>query len=140
MTLPDDFQVPYDGLNIRSADGFLEQEWRLHNQKLPAVQAFVRINKIDRVVMGGADAHTGIVTTGKSYLDVRRALLDLGIDERKARQLGLRVYKVGMSWPLEPQGAIEFAKGLEQIIVIEEKRGLVEDQLKSVLYGRKWIH
>ena len=136
LTLPDDFQVPYDGLNIRSADGFLEQEWRLHNQKLPAVQAFVRTNKIDRVVMGGADAHTGVVTTGKSYLDVRRALLDLGIDERKARQLGLRVYKVGMSWPLEPQGAIEFAKGLEQIIVIEEKRGLVEDQLKSVLYGR----
>ena len=83
LTLPDDFQVPHDGLNIRSADGFLEQEWRLHNQKLLAVQAFVRTNKIDRVVMGGADAHTGIVTTGKSYLDVRRALLDLGIDDRK---------------------------------------------------------
>ena len=141
LILPDDFEMPPGGLNIRSKSGFavhqevLEQEWRLHNQKLPAVHAFVRANKIDRVMMGGADAHTGIVTTGKSYLDVRRAFLELGIDERKARQLGLRLYKVGMSWPLEPRGAIEFAKDLEQIIVIEEKRGLVEDQLKSILYG-----
>jgi indolepyruvate ferredoxin oxidoreductase len=136
LTPPDDFEIPPDGLNIRSNDGFLEQEWRLHNQKLPAVQAFARANKIDRVMMGGATAHTGVVTTGKSYLDVRRAFLELGIDERKARQLGLRLYKVGMTWPLEPHGVIEFAKDLEQIIVIEEKRGLVEDQLKSILYGK----
>ena len=136
VTPPDDFEMPPDGLNIRSKDGFLEQEWRLHNQKLPAVQAFVRANTIDRVVMGGAGAHTGIVTTGKSYLDVRRAFLELGIDERSARRLGLRLYKVGMPWPLEPQGVIDFAKDLEQIIVVEEKRGLIEDQLKSILYGK----
>jgi indolepyruvate ferredoxin oxidoreductase len=135
VILPDDFELPADGLNIRSNDDFLEQEWRLHNRKLPAAQAFVRANKIDRVMMGGSDAHTGVVTTGKSYLDVRRAFLELGVDERKAQQLGLRLYKVGMSWPLEPQGVIDFAKGLEQIIVIEEKRGLIEEQLKAILYG-----
>ena len=141
VVLPDDFEMPPGGLNIRNKTGLavyqeiIEQEWRLHNQKLPAVHAFVRANKIDRVMMGGSDAHTGIVTTGKSYLDVRRAFLELGIDERRARLLGLRLYKVGMPWPLEPQGVFDFAKGLEKIIVIEEKRGLVEDQLKSILYG-----
>jgi indolepyruvate ferredoxin oxidoreductase len=135
VSIPDDFNIPYGGLNIRSNDGFLEQEWRLHNQKLPAVRAFVRANKIDRVIMGGVDAHTGIVTTGKSFLDVRRAFLELGIDEKKLRRLGFSVYKVGMSWPLEPRGIVNFAKDLEKIVVVEEKRGLIEDQLKSILYG-----
>jgi len=138
IIIPEDFKLPLSGLNVRSNDNFLEQERRLHDQKLPAVQAFARANKLDRIVMGDSQAHTGIITTGKSYLDVRRALLDLGIDERKACQLGLRVYKVSMPWPLEPEGVREFSQGLKQIIVVEEKRELIEDQLKSILYHRPY--
>ena len=132
---PLDFEMPMGGLNIRSNDGFLDQESRLHRYKLPAVNAFVRANKLNRIIMGDDCSHTGIITTGKSYLDVRRALFDLGIDESKARKLGLRLYKVAMSWPLEPHGVVQFANGLERIIVVEEKRGLMEDQVKSILYA-----
>ena len=76
----------------------------------------------------------GIITTGKSFGDTMQALADLGIDENVARDIGLRVYKVAMSWPLEPQGARRFAQGLEEILVVEEKRQLIEYQIKEELY------
>ncbi len=136
IKIPDDFTVPPGGLNIRVGDQALDKEARLHDYKRPAILAFARANKLDRVVMsGGASPKIGIVTTGKSYLDVRAALDELGIDEVKANELGVRLYKVGMVWPLEPEGLQKFAKGLDLIIVVEEKRSLIETQVKEQLYN-----
>ena len=135
INIPQDFNVPPGGLNIRVGDQALDKEARLHDWKRPAILAFARANKLDRMVMsGGANPQIGIITTGKSYLDVRAALDELGIDEVKANELGLRLYKVGMAWPLEPEGLAKFAKGLDMIIVVEEKRSLIETQVKEQLY------
>src|SRR6185312_2834989 len=88
-----------------------------------------------RLVFDPPTARLGIMATGKAYLDVRQALEDLGIDEAKAAALGIRLYKVGLSWPLEPEGARAFAAGLEEVLVVEEKRPLIEDQLVKLLYN-----
>jgi indolepyruvate ferredoxin oxidoreductase len=132
--LPADFAMPPGGLNIRWPDGFLEQEARLLDYKVYAALAYARANALDRVVWDSPNARFGIVTTGKSFGDTLQALADLGIDERVARDIGLRLYKVAMSWPLEPQGARRFAQGLEEILVVEEKRQLIEYQIKEELY------
>ncbi|MCZ6500964.1 MAG: indolepyruvate ferredoxin oxidoreductase family protein [Gammaproteobacteria bacterium] len=122
-------------LSTRWPDKPLEQELRLHNEKMSAVLEFARVNKLNHVVIDSPEPRIGIITTGKSYLDVMQALNDLGIDEELATEVGLRVYKVGMTWPLEPWGVHEFAKGLDEVLVVEEKRGLIEDQLTSQLYN-----
>ena len=132
---PEEFSMPPGGLNIRWPDTPLEQEQRLHELKLPAVHAFWRANSLDRIVFDSPDATVGIVTAGKSYSDVRRALSELGIDDVGAKQLRLRLYKVALTWPLEPEGLLNFANGLQRIVVVEEKRGLMEDQIKTLLYG-----
>ncbi|MGD8790328.1 MAG: indolepyruvate ferredoxin oxidoreductase family protein, partial [Burkholderiales bacterium] len=132
---PTDFVMPDGGVHIRFPDHPLEQEARLHKVKLAAVHAFARANKLDKVVTDSPNARLGIATCGKSFMDVRQALQYLGIDDAEAQRLGLRIYKVAMTWPLEPEGARRFAQGLEKIIVVEEKRGLIESQLKEVLYG-----
>ena len=135
VKIPDDFTPPPGGLNIRLGDQALDKEARLQDFKRPAILAFARANKLDRLVTtGGANAKIGIITTGKSYLDVRQALDELGIDEVACNEMGIRIYKVGMTWPLEPQGVLKFAQGLEQIIVVEEKRSLIETQVKEQLY------
>ncbi len=134
--MPENFQIPAGGLNIRWPDTPLEQEARLHEYKLPAVHAFWAANSFDRIIYDSSDAVMGIVTTGKSYSDVRRALKELDIDEQQARKFGIRLYKVAMSWPLEPEGLHRFASGLKKIIVVEEKRGLMEEQIKALLYGQ----
>ena len=134
--IPEKFQLPAGGLNIRWPDTPLEQEARLHEYKLPAVHAFWAANSFDRIIYDSSDAVMGIVTTGKSYSDVRRALKELDIDEQQARKFGIRLYKVAMSWPLEPEGLYRFARGLKKIIVVEEKRGLMEEQIKALLYGQ----
>ncbi|MBI1363702.1 MAG: indolepyruvate ferredoxin oxidoreductase family protein [Proteobacteria bacterium] len=131
---PKDFQMPEGGLHIRMPDPPQVQEKRLY-PKIEAALAFARANKIDRTVYDTPKATFGIITTGKSYSDVLQAFDDLGIDEKAAKQLGIRLYKVGMVWPLEPQGARAFAQGLSEILVVEEKRDLIESQLKDVLYG-----
>ena len=136
IRLPDDHTLPPDGLNIRWPDDRHAQEQRLHQHKLTAAQAFCRANRLDRVVIDNPDAKLGVVTTGKSYLDVLQALEDLGINEQTARQLGLRLYKVALSYPLEPQGALAFCQGLDTVVVVEEKRSLIESQLKELLYGQ----
>ena len=108
---------------------------RLHRYAVQAAIAFARANRIDRVVIDSPRARLGIVTTGKSYLDVLQALEYLGIAPKKLRDIGIRVYKVGMTWPLEPVGIHEFARGLEDIIVVEEKRSFLESQMKEYMYN-----
>ncbi|KAA2284070.1 indolepyruvate ferredoxin oxidoreductase family protein [Arenimonas fontis] len=138
IVLPTDLELPPGGLNIRWPDPPLDQEMRLHQYAVKAAQAFARANRIDKVVIDSPKARLGIVTTGKSYLDVLQALEYLGIDRRVAEDIGIRVYKVGMTWPLEPLGIREFARGLEDIIVVEEKRSFVERQMKEYMYN--WEH
>ncbi|WP_374651466.1 indolepyruvate ferredoxin oxidoreductase family protein [Dongia sp.] len=141
VTIPTDFEMPEGGLNIRlPASPFataqaLEQEMRLHKHKLYAALAYARANNLNRAIIDGPKRRFGIVTCGKSYLDVRQALDDLGIDEDYAREIGLSLYKVGMTWPLERDGIRHFAEGLEEILVVEEKRALIENQLKEQLYN-----
>src|SRR5688572_25793501 len=132
-----DFALPPGGLNIRWPDGILEQEARILDYKVYAAIAYARANGLDKIVWDSPRARLGIVTTGKSFGDVMQALADLGIDEKVARDIGLRVYKVAMSWPLEPTGARRFAEGLEEILVVEEKRQLIEYQIKEELYNWK---
>ena len=136
IRLPDDHELPPGGLSIRWPDTPLAQEERLHRYKLEAARAFARANRFDRLVLDSPRARLGIVTTGKSYLDVRQALDDLGIDREVAARLGLRLLKLGLVWPLDASAVQAFAQGLEQIVVVEEKRGLIETQLKELLYGR----
>ncbi|MBP2311969.1 indolepyruvate ferredoxin oxidoreductase family protein [Azospirillum soli] len=133
--IPTDFQMPMGGLNIRWPDPPLEQEYRLMKHKLYAALAFARANKLDQVVMASPRPRFGIVTTGKSYLDVRQAFDELGITEEMAADWGITVYKVAMPWPLEREGARHFAEGLEEIVVVEEKRAVIENQLKEQLYN-----
>lgn len=130
-----DIPLPEGGLNIRWPDPPLAQEQRLLEHKLYAALAYARVNRLDRIVMDSPGARIGIVTSGKSYLDVCQALKILGIDDALAQQIGLRVYKVGMVWPLEAEGVRQFAEGLEEIVVVEEKRHLIEYQLKEELYN-----
>lgn len=133
--LPDGFFMPPGGLNIRPHDDILDQEIRLHHDKHEAVLAWLRANKINRLICsGGPNPRIGVICAGKSYLDVRQAMDCLGIDEVRANVLGLRIFKLGCTYPLEPQGLKAFADGLELIIVVEEKRGLIESQLREVLY------
>ena len=117
VQLPTDFVLPPGGLNIRWPDGFLEQEARLLDWKVYAALAYARANRLDRIVWDSPNARLGIATTGKSFGDTMQALADLGIDEAVARDIGLRVYKVAMSWPLEPQGARRFAR--QQLHVVD---------------------
>ena len=135
IIIPTDFELPEGGLNIRWPDPPLNQEMRLHQYGVRAAEAFACANRIDRVVFDSPRARLGIVTTGKSYLDVLQALEYLGIDRKAAADIGIRVYKVGMTWPLEPVGIRAFAAGLEDIIVVEEKRSFIESQMKEAMYN-----
>ncbi|MEE1612834.1 indolepyruvate ferredoxin oxidoreductase family protein [Microvirga sp. CF3016] len=136
IIIPDDFTMPPGGLNIRNRDGVLDQEARLQDFKRDAMLAFVRANNLNRIVLsGGRNPKIGIITVGKSYLDVRQALDELGLDEVKANDMGLRLYKVACPWPLSQAELVDFARGLDKVIVVEEKRSLIEVQLREELYG-----
>ena len=136
LVAPDDFQMPEGGLNIRLVDTILGQEARLHDYKRDAMLAFLRANKLNKTITsGGRNPKVGIITTGKAYLDVRQALDELGIDEVKCNDLGLRLFKIGCPWPIPRQELVDFAQGLELIIVVEEKRSLIEVQVREELYG-----
>ena len=134
IVLPPD-ALPEGGLNIRWPDSPLAQEARLLDHKWYAALAYVRANKLNRIVLDSPRAHFGIMTAGKAYLDVRQALNDLGLDEAACREAGIRVLKVGCIWPLDAQGAREFATGLKEILVVEEKRQILEYALKEELYN-----
>ncbi len=135
VKLPDDYELPEDGVHTRWPDSPMAQEERLQRHKIYAARAFARANNLNSIEMDSDSARLGILTTGKSYLDTLQALKDLGIDERLAGQIGIRLYKVGMSWPLEPVMTHKFAQGLEEILVVEEKRSVIEDQLTGQLYN-----
>ncbi|MDP6814122.1 MAG: indolepyruvate ferredoxin oxidoreductase family protein [Alphaproteobacteria bacterium] len=135
IRLPEDFERPDDAINIRWPDPPAEQERRMKEHRIAAALAYARANRLDHAVMDGARGRLGIVSTGKAYMDVREALGILGIDETYAAEIGLRLYRVTMPWPLEPRGIAEFADGLEEILVIEEKRPVIESQIKEQLYN-----
>ena len=137
IIIPDDFDMPEGGLHIRFPDNVREQDIRLQRYKGFAAQAFARANNIDQIVWRSDNAKIGIMASGKSYEDVREALHFLGVDEEVAKEIGLCLYKVGMPWPLEPTGVRKFSQGLEEILVVEEKRELIEHQLKWQLFNWK---
>src|ERR1043165_9878825 len=133
---PDEFTTPEGGLNIRLVDSFLGMEARLPDHKRDAMLAFVAVNKLNKVITsGGRNPKIGVITTGKSYLDVRQALDELGIDEVRANDWGLRLPKLACPRPVSRRGLQEFAAGLDLIIVVEEKRSLIEVQVREELYG-----
>ncbi|MDQ0136539.1 indolepyruvate ferredoxin oxidoreductase [Neorhizobium galegae] len=134
IIIPDETFAP-DGLSLRWPDGPHAMELRLE-RKMLAVQAFARANRIDRPIWRGTGrARLGIVSTGKSWLDLLGALALLGIDEVRAAELGIALYKVGLVWPLEPQGIADFASSVDELLVVEEKRSILEDQIKAQLFN-----
>ncbi|MDR3417180.1 MAG: indolepyruvate ferredoxin oxidoreductase family protein [Nevskia sp.] len=133
--LPTDIELPPQGLNLRPNLPPLVEEDRLVNQRLPAATAFARANGIDRVVIDGERRSLTIVSAGKAYLDVRQALADLGLDEAACARLGVRLYKPGLIWPMDRQRLVEFAQGSAAILVVEEKRPVMEDQIARHLYA-----
>jgi len=135
ITIPTDVDLPGDGVHARWPDKPLEQELRLNKYKIYAAREFARVNNLNYLTIDSPRPRFGIISTGKAYLDVLQALEDMGIDEAAANEIGIRVYKVGMPWPLEPQTTHAFAEGLEEILVVEEKRSILEDQLTSQLYN-----
>ena len=140
IVLPGDFVIPEGGMNARLTNEYIglqarHQEALMQDYKIYAALAYARANRLNRTMIDAPDARLGIVASGKSYLDVLEALDELGIDERHAREIGVRLFKVSMPWPLEPDSVREFATGLEEILVVEEKRQIVEYQLKEQLYN-----
>jgi indolepyruvate ferredoxin oxidoreductase len=133
--IPADFEMPPGGLNLRWPDDRYEQDLRLQDYKGFAAIAFARANKVNRITMDSPNARYGIMASGKSYEDIRQALRELGITPEIAAKIGLRLYKIGMPWPLEPEGVRQFAVGLEEIFIVEERREIVENQVKQELFN-----
>jgi indolepyruvate ferredoxin oxidoreductase len=135
IVLPQEYALPADGVGIRWPDPPLTQEARLFDHKWYAALAYIRANKLNRIVLDAPQARFGIMTAGKAYLDVRQALADLGLDDAACARAGIRLMKVGCVWPLDAQDARAFATGLEEILVVEEKRQILEYALKEELYN-----
>ncbi len=131
---PENFDFPEDGIHIRWPDNPLVQEQRLVSVKLKAVNAFARANKLDRISHPAQKKRLGIAAAGKAWLDVCQAFEELGLGNETRRGLGITVYKVAMPWPLEPEGIRDWAAGHDEILVVEEKRNIIEDQLARALY------
>ncbi|MAN46741.1 MAG: indolepyruvate ferredoxin oxidoreductase [Hyphomonas sp.] len=129
-----DFALPEDGVHMRRGDSPLDKERRLRQVKLPAAQAYVRANQLDQIILPSPKPRIGVIVTGQAARDVFEALAALGLSPQDAGRLGLSIYKVAMPWPLEPEGVRAFCRGLERVVVIEHKRPLIEDQLRSALY------
>jgi len=135
ILLPEDFVMPPGGLHMRWPDGALDQEARLFDYKWYAALAYVRANKLNYNVVEGPNDRFGIIASGKAYNDTRQALADLGLDDDTLRHLGIRLHKVNVVWPLEATITRDFARGLQEILVVEEKRQVIEYQLKEELYN-----
>jgi indolepyruvate ferredoxin oxidoreductase len=135
IRIPTDFPMPPGGVHIRWPDTALEQEARLFDYKWYAALAYIRANRLNYNAIEGPHDRFGLIASGKAYNDTRQALLDLGLDDETCRRLGIRLHKVGVVWPLEAQITREFAQGLREILVVEEKRQVIEYQLKEELYN-----
>lgn len=135
IALPEDFAMPEGGLHIRWPDAPLEQEQRLMHHKWYAALAYVRANKLNYNVVQGPQDRFGIMASGKAYNDMRQALIDLGLDDATCQRVGIRVHKVNVVWPLEATITRDFARGLQEILVVEEKRQIIEYQVKEELYN-----
>ena len=135
IKIPTDFQMPPGGVHIRWPDAPLEQEQRLFDSKWYAALAYIRVNRLNYNAIESKNDRFGMIASGKAYNDTRQALMDLGLDDATCRQLGIRLHKVGVVWPLEAQLTREFATGLQEILVVEEKRQVIEYQLKEELYN-----
>jgi indolepyruvate ferredoxin oxidoreductase len=135
FVIPTDFELPKGGLNLRWPDDRFDQDLRLQDYKGYAAIAFARANRVNRITMDSPNARYGIMASGKSYEDIRQALRELGITPEVAAKIGLRLYKIGMPWPLEPEGVRNFAVGLEEIFIVEERREIVENQVKQELFN-----
>ncbi len=131
--IPDDFTAPAEGLHYRWPDLPGPQLETRIEHKLAAVQAFARANPIDRKIVTSAHAKLGIVSTGKAHLDLMEALALLGLPEERLQALGIEIYKIGLVWPLERKGILDFVHGKQEILVIEEKRGIIESQIKEAM-------
>ncbi len=134
IILPEDFAMPNGGLHIRWPDAPLDQEARLMNTKWYAALAYVRANRLNHNVVATPQDRFGIIASGKAFNDTRQALHDLGLSDAICRRLGIRLHKVNVVWPLEASIAHDFAQGLQEILVVEEKRQMIEYQLKEQLY------
>ncbi len=135
IVIPEDFHMPEGGLHIRWPDAPLEQEARLFDYKWYAALAYIRANKLNHNVIAGPNDRFGLIASGKAYNDTRQALHDLGLDEATCSRLGIRLHKVNVVWPLEATITRDFAQGLQEILVVEEKRQVIEYQLKEELYN-----
>jgi indolepyruvate ferredoxin oxidoreductase len=135
IVMPEDFTMPPGGLHIRWPDAPLEQEARLMDHKWYAALAYVRANKLNHNVIEGPHDKFGIIASGKAYNDTRQALADLGLDDATCRVVGIRLHKVNVVWPLEATITRDFALGLQEILVVEEKRQVIEYQVKEELYN-----
>ncbi len=135
IKIPTDFVMPPGGLHIRWPDGALDQEARLFDYKWYAALAYIRANRLNYNVIEGKNDRFGLIASGKAFNDTRQALIDLGLDDATCQRLGIRLHKVGVVWPLEAQLTREFATGLQEILVVEEKRQVIEYQLKEELYN-----
>lgn len=135
IVIPPDHDLQPGGLNIRLIDPPLDQERRLHGPRMAAIQAFARANTFDQMIWNPRGARIGIVAAGKAYLDLKEALEELGVNDDTSGAMGVRLYKLGLVWPIEETGLKAFAEGLDEIIVVEEKRGIIEDQVRTILYN-----
>ena len=129
-----DYPMPEGGLNIRLGDTPHAQEQRIIQHKRDAAEAFSRANKMDKRVWGKPGAKIGFVAAGKNWLDLCHAMSLLNIDENEAERLGITTYKVGQTWPLDMETFHDWAEGLDLIVVVEEKRKLIEVQIKEAIF------
>ncbi len=134
LVTPQDFAMPEGGLNIRLGDTPHAQETRMIDYKRFAAEAFSRANGMDKRVWGKPGAKIGFVAAGKNWLDLVHALTLLGIDEAEAERLGITTYKIGQVFPLDMQGFHDWAEDLDLIVIVEEKRKLIEVQVKEAIF------
>jgi indolepyruvate ferredoxin oxidoreductase len=135
VRIPSDFNMPAGGVHIRWPDAALDQEARLFDYKWYAALAYIRANRLNYNAIEGPHDRFGVIASGKAYNDTRQALQDLGLDDAACRRVGIRLHKVGVVWPLEAQSTRAFATGLREVLVVEEKRQIIEYQLKEELYS-----
>ena len=135
IVVPEALPAPDGGVHIRAIDAGIPQEDRLYHHKLYAALAYGRANGLNRITVDPAQARIGIVSAGKAWQDTLQAMTGLGIDDAQAHALGIRMLKIGMTWPLDPEIVRQFARGLDTVVIVEEKRPVLEDQVRAILYG-----